>query len=61
VNKKHGKDKIEFVRPTISLPAELVPFIEARKRTPQHSGNLSSYIRSLIIADRDKEEKAVAA
>jgi hypothetical protein len=50
-----------FVRTTITIPQELKPFVARRKSDPQHSGNLSSYIRSLIIADKksiELEEKA---
>ena len=54
-------EKTEFVKPTISLPAELWPWAEARKADPQHAGSLSSYIRSLIIADRESRDVKEAA
>jgi hypothetical protein len=51
-----------FVKPTISIPVELEAFVVKRKSEPQHAGNLSSYIRSLIIADRESQSsKPLAA
>ena len=44
-----------FFKPTISLPEDLQPFVEQRKNEPQHAGNLSSYIRFLIISDRNNK------
>lgn len=41
-----------FLRLTITIPAELETFIESRRKSPLHAGNLSSYVRSLIIADQ---------
>lgn len=50
--KQGANDKPKFIKPTISIPNELEGFIDERKNSPQHAGSLSSYIRSLIIADR---------
>jgi len=43
-----------FYRFTFSLPAELKEFVETRARAPRHAGNLSSYIRDLVITDKEK-------
>lgn len=49
-----------FFKPTLSIPAELQPFVKQRKNAPQHAGNLSSYVRSLIIADQKAHELKTA-
>ena len=54
-------EKQDFVKPTISIPAELWPWAQTRKGSPQHAGSLSSYIRSLIIADKQASELKEAA
>ena len=50
--------KQQFVRATVTIPAELAPFAQQRASEPEHAGNLSSYIRGLIV--RDKREHAVS-
>jgi len=50
--------KQQFVRATVTIPAELAPFAQQRASQPEHAGNLSSYIRGLIV--RDKREAASA-
>lgn len=50
--------KQQFVRATVTIPAELAPFAQQRASQPEHAGNLSSYIRGLIV--RDKREAAAA-
>jgi len=62
-NRKQQPDPvgIEFMRTTITLPAELQPFVEMRKSAPEHAGNMSAYVRSLILQDRkalDSEKPA---
>ncbi len=64
MSKKSFKDRAErnadFIRKTITIPAEVVPFAEEKAASPEHAGNLSSYIRTLILADRAKALKAAA-
>ena len=50
-----------FLRPTLTIPDELESFIERRKNEPQHAGNLSSYVRGLIIADKHQQQTKAAA
>jgi len=50
-NKRNG-----FIRSTLTIPQELSDFIEAQKNQPAHAGNLSSYVRGLIIADKLAKE-----
>ena len=59
---KNGKPKArnDFVRATITIPAELASHVEKRKNEPTHAGNLSSYVRTLIIADQMQPEKVAA-
>lgn len=52
--------KIRFVRATLSLPVELQAFIEHRKADPKHAGNLSSYVRNLILEDRAQHPEVAA-
>ncbi|HEV2350829.1 MAG TPA: hypothetical protein VG028_13390 [Terriglobia bacterium] len=51
----------QFVRATVTIPAELAAFVETRKNDLAHAGSLSSYVRSLILQDRQSREKALAA
>jgi Arc/MetJ-type ribon-helix-helix transcriptional regulator len=44
--------KQTFVRRTVTIPAELADYVEQQRNSPQHAGNLSSFVRSLVIADR---------
>ena len=48
------------MRATITIPAELASHVEKRKNEPTHAGNLSSYVRTLIIADQMQPEKVAA-
>jgi hypothetical protein len=62
--KKPSAPKGDFVRATITLPGELDGFMKSRAAEPQHAGNFSSYVRNLILKDREvieKEQKAQAA
>jgi hypothetical protein len=43
-----------FVRKTVTIPADLAGFVEQQKNFPEHAGNLSSYLRTLILRDRTK-------
>ena len=52
--------RTRFIRSTVTIPAELVGFIGRRVGDPVHAGNLSSYIRSLIIHDREQQQKEAA-
>lgn len=40
-----------FVFKTISLPPDVFRFAKARASEPDHAGNVSGYIRRLIIQD----------
>ena len=57
VMKNNKQRKAAFIKATISIPTSLTPHVSWRKKEPQHAGNFSSYVRSLIIADK----KGVAA
>lgn len=51
-------ERKEPSRHTISLPWELMEFAKHQANQPQHAGNMSSYVRSLIIRDQaDAEPK----
>lgn len=49
-----------FFRATVTIPAELGAFTAEQKSRPEHAGNLSSYVRALILRDRESQ-KALAA
>ena len=51
-----GKKRAGFMRPTLTIPTELSQFIDQQKNDPRHAGNLSSYIRMLIIEDKARQE-----
>lgn len=51
---------MRFVRKTVTLPEDLEAFVLLRVGTLQHAGNLSSYLRGLIIEDRDKHGEVAA-
>lgn len=54
--KPNGRKPVKgFVRHTLTLPDELWRFAQTRKSSPVHAGSLSSYIRSLILKDQEKE------
>ena len=60
---KKAKDapaKTGFIRKTVTLPAELGDFALAQSSEPEHAGNLSSYVRGLILRDRRDLEKQAA-
>lgn len=48
----------EFVRVTLTLPRELEPFMENEVARPEHAGNRSSFVRSLIIEHRARRSQA---
>ena len=45
--------KSGFVKRTVSIPEELVGFVGERKEAPEFAGNLSAYVRGLILRDRE--------
>lgn len=47
----------DFRRATVTIPRELVPFADGRAAEPEHAGNFSSYIRSLILRDKRERER----
>ena len=51
VNQRNG-----FIRTTVSIPQELSGFIDSQKKQPTHAGSLSSYVRGLIIADKQAKQ-----
>jgi hypothetical protein len=61
-SKKHGADKATggFIRKTVTIPVELEDFTVEQSGRPEHSGNLSSYVRKLIIQDKSQHEKQAA-
>jgi hypothetical protein len=65
MTKKKNAAKAEglegFVHRTISLPRDLVAFADERSAQPEHAGNFSSYLRSLIIQDRATTKKTSLA
>lgn len=44
----------KFSRHTICLPRDLLPHLRRSVSSPEHAGNVSSYVRRLIIADANK-------
>ena len=50
-----------FKRITISMPVELLPYVEQRTAEPQHSWSVSSYIRGLIIRDKSSSDQTHTA
>jgi len=52
--------KPDFVRKTVTIPAELDSFANNRTNAPEHAGNFSAYVRSLIIQDRNAAQKQPA-
>lgn len=48
------------VRHTITLPADLVKFVEEQTNLPRHAGNRSSFIRELVIARKEQLEQLAA-
>lgn len=52
------ESKPGFIRKTVTIPGELSGFVERETEKPAHAGNLSSYIRSLILRDREEKLKA---
>jgi hypothetical protein len=48
----------EFVRKTITIPVELELFANDRSNQPEHAGNFSSYVRTLILRDRAEKQAA---
>lgn len=54
-------EKPEFVRKTVTIPAELDSFANNQTNAPEHAGNFSAYVRSLIIRDRNARQQKQAA
>ena len=55
---RHGSAVAKgIVRKTVVLPPEVFDFAEEQSNEPQHAGNLSSYVRSLILKDREQKEQ----
>ena len=51
--------RIAFLRKTVTVPSELGPFVDDQLAGPQHAGNFSSYVRNLILDDRETQQKKV--
>lgn len=47
-----------YVRTTITIPGELGDYWNARVADPRHSGNASSYVRNLVIDERERKKVA---
>jgi len=62
MTKKNRAAKAEwsdaFVHRTISLPMDLAAFADERSAQPEHAGDFSSYLRSLIIQDEVATKQA---
>jgi hypothetical protein len=56
--KPESKLSQEFVRRTVTVPAEIVPFADKRTAAPEYAGNFSAYVRALIIRDREGQKAA---
>ena len=41
----------------MTLPDELGAFLEEQTSGPKHAGNFSSYVRNLILDDRETQQK----
>jgi hypothetical protein len=52
--KTKSKFRNGFVRQTISLPGDVYEYALAQSELPTHAGNLSSFVRSLIIEQREQ-------
>ena len=50
----------EFSRHTVTLPKHLIAFVEEQRNSPRHAGNLSSFLRSLIAAEKARTNKRKA-
>jgi len=59
--KASADEKLKFVKATISIPSDVAKFAARRKNEPAHAGNLSSYIRALIIADNQVQQEKASA
>ncbi len=60
--KEKGADGQQaFVRKTITIQEDLASFADAQAALPEHAGNVSSYVRNLIIQDRMSREQKKAA
>jgi len=55
-----AKPAREFERKTITLPAAVAEFADKRAAQPEYAGNVSAYVRSLIIADKQELEQKAA-
>ena len=54
--KKRAGDR--FIRKTVTLPREVGDFANQRAAELMHAGNVSSYIRTLILKDLDRKKAA---
>lgn len=45
-----------FIRRTITLPSSLFEFAVSRSQQPRHAGNMSGYIRDLVLDDASKNK-----
>jgi Arc/MetJ-type ribon-helix-helix transcriptional regulator len=51
---------MRFMRKTVTIPSDLKHFVEERVAHPKHAGNLSSYVRNLILEDRAQHPEVIA-
>ena len=51
---------MRFMRKTVTIPNDLKHFVEERVADPKHAGNLSSYVRNLILEDRAQHPEVSA-
>ena len=54
------KSRCNFVKRTINLPGALWPYVEAQAAQPLYSGNVSDYMRALIVREYDASTDAAA-
>jgi len=48
----------DYVRISLSIPRDIWPWFERQSKKPQHMGNRSSYVRSLIVSAMAREKRA---
>lgn len=60
VKAKSKKTERDFIRKTVTIPSELEEFSGEQTAKPEHAGNFSSYVRSLILRDQRQIEKKAA-
>lgn len=50
---KKETDELGYIRVTLCIPRELWGYFERQRKSPKHNGNRSSYVRSLILEEKE--------